>query len=159
MVVYKLGRGPAQAQGVNIQNADNPTEKNNCRSALDESRNASTWFYFVQAGRLTLSQVNKEKYLQKEHAKQSRHISKQTSRGRKWMGGSVAGTYMLSMDPRPAPFFEDENIWKKELLKHEQTRNQNEPVHLERMRTVDLISLRRKTEQVDPALLLVSFNL
>ena len=94
------------------------------------------------------TQVNKEKQLQKEQEKQSRHITKQTSRGRKWMGGSVAGSYMLSMEPRAAPFYEDENVWKKKLAKHDQNRNLNEPIHLERMRTIDLMSLRHRTDEV-----------
>lgn len=91
-------------------------------------------------------QVNKEKFLQKEQAK----IAKQLKRGREWMGGSVAGSYLQSLAPKSAPFFEDASLWNMEILKHQQNRNSEPSVKLEKMRTVDLVSLRRRTDEVEP---------
>jgi hypothetical protein len=91
-------------------------------------------------------QVRKEQHLQEEQSKQSKHIATQNSRGRKWMGGSVSGAYMQSMEPKPAPFYDDERVWKRELLHRDQKNRLEMP--LERMHTTDLISLQRRTNEV-----------
>jgi hypothetical protein len=60
------------------------------------------------------------------------------------MGGSVTGAYMQSMEPKPAPFYDDEDVWKRELLH----RDKKHRMPLERMHTTDLISLQRRTNEV-----------
>jgi hypothetical protein len=62
------------------------------------------------------------------------------------MGGSVVGAYMQSMEPKPAPFYDDEHIWKRELLHRDQITYSERP--LERMHTLDLISLQHRTNAV-----------
>jgi hypothetical protein len=95
-------------------------------------------------------QVNKEKYIQKEHAK----IAKEIRRGREWMGGDVAGSYMQSTAPKSAPFFEDETLWKRELLKYDQNRTAEPLIKMEQMRTIDLMLLRQRMDEVEQPIIL-----
>ena len=66
-----------------------------------------------------VSQVNKEKHIQSVHEKQNRELDRRGSiaRGRKWPGGPACGTDAVAA-PR-APWFEDGDIWRSELLKRQ----------------------------------------
>ena len=66
-----------------------------------------------------VSQVNKEKHIQSVHEKQNRELDRRGSsaRGHKWPGGPACGTDAVAA-PR-APWFEDSDIWRSELLKRQ----------------------------------------
>jgi hypothetical protein len=63
--------------------------------------------------------VQKEKHLQGQHEEQSRALLRRRGgpRGHKWPGGPTCGT---EADAAPrAPWFEDGDIWRGELLKRQ----------------------------------------
>lgn len=65
-----------------------------------------------------LPQVQKEKHIQGLHEKQNRELERRGSRrGHKWPGGPACGTEAAAA-PR-APYFEDGDIWRSELLKRQ----------------------------------------
>ena len=57
---------------------------------------------------------------------------------------------MQSMEPKPAPFYDDEFIWKREVMQKDKKRRLELP--LERMNTTDLISLQHRTNEVSKEL-------
>ncbi len=63
--------------------------------------------------------VQKEKHIQGKHEEQSRALERRRCgpRAHKWPGGPACGTEATAA-PR-APFFEDGDIWRSELLKRQ----------------------------------------
>lgn len=98
--------------------------------------------------------VQKEKHLQGRHEEQSRTLERRHGgpRGHKWPGGATCGT---EADAAPhAPWFEDGDIWRGELLKRQPLKaepagSRHNAAHgeLERMGTMAIVDLKRRTEE------------
>ena len=65
-------------------------------------------------------------------------------------GGKCRWKLFAKFSAEISTIFEDASLWNMEILKHQQNRNSEPSVKLEKMRTVDLMSLRRRTDEVEP---------
>mmetsp|Transcript_38820 Transcript_38820/g.62560 ORF Transcript_38820/g.62560 Transcript_38820/m.62560 type:complete len:189 (+) Transcript_38820:3-569(+) len=107
----------------------------------------------VQQERAWCEVVHKEKRIQGVNEKKNREIEDSgRRRGHRWPGGPACGAEAASA-PR-APYFEDGDIWRSELLKrqplkadprgNQQTAGKEQ---LTRMGTRDIVDLKRRTEE------------